>query len=98
MNIELHGFPKNFASETKIIIWNKLIANLPYEEAVNSVVTSRSYDTRNCYGKNTPFLRVYSEKISDFTFVETHLKSICIPRTVIRIPIDQILLRSSFDF
>ena len=75
MNIELHGFLPEHSEQLLEEIWRGIIttsAELAAESAV-TIVQSSSY---NRQGKNTPFIRVYSDEESDFAEAQTILASV----------------------
>lgn len=79
MNIEIHGFLPEVAVRVAEGIWRQLNSNLPTSQLGDCVVTivpSQSFDRR---GKNTPFLRVFSDIPTDFNFAKTLLERVNMP-------------------
>ncbi|MDE2038201.1 MAG: hypothetical protein KGI69_03215 [Patescibacteria group bacterium] len=81
MNIEMHGLPndESLVSQVGEAIWRQLISTLPPNEARECAVTNVSSRSFNHEGKRVPFLRIYSDKRSDFEAARKLLGPIRLP-------------------
>jgi len=97
MNIELHGFLPEKVKDIAEAVWSKLIANLSPDDSSDCVVTivpSQSYDKR---GRNTPFIRVYSDKKTDFELTIKLLKPVKMPGAGMKTYVECILLHKCLE-
>lgn len=80
MNIEMHGLPEGgISSRIGEAIWRQIIVTLPPGEAKKCAVTNVSSRSFNHLGMHVPFLRVYSDKKTDFETARKLLKPIRLP-------------------
>ncbi len=92
MNIELHGFLPEHTEGICTAVWGKLFANLPREEQMDCAVTvvpDRSYE---CHGRNAPFIRVFSDRKSDFALAAKLLKPVKMPGAGMKTFVECVLL------
>jgi hypothetical protein len=97
MIIEFHGF---LPAQTKNMLgatWSKLIAHYDPDNVWNCRVSAVPCTTQGHDGRKSPFIRVYSEKKSDFDFVAKHLKSVKMPGAGLKTFVECILLDKRFE-
>lgn len=97
MNIELHGFPQEKVKNIVDAIWGKFLSHLDYLDSADCVVTVVQCQTENKHSRSEPFIRVYSDKESDFEFVAKHFKLVQMPGAGIRLYVECILLHKCIE-
>lgn len=89
----MHGLPddKNTVEEVAMAIWRQLTDALPPNETEKCAVTHVPSRSFNRMGKRVPFLRVYSDKPSDFEVAREILRPVMLP-TITEKVIEYVLL------
>lgn len=92
MNIELHGFLPQYAPEIQKAVWSRLIDQLPPEESNECCVTVVNSIAQKKDGGIAPFIRIYSDRRSDFQIAIDLLIPVRMPSAGLRTFVECVLL------
>ena len=99
MNIEVHGLVLTESDEPGVrllvnVIWGNLFAHVSQERWTDCAVTIVRSQSSDYKGRWSPFIRIYSDKKSDFELAKKFLKPVRIPGAGIRTFVECVLLKS----
>lgn len=98
MNIEIHGLNREIDDDSFLTkLWGKIYANTPREEWENHAVTIVSSKSSDRFARKTPFVRVFSDKKSDFALAKEFIKLLRIPGAGIKTFVECVLLEECFE-